>query len=193
MINVFYSVHETSVFFYPPFISAVKVKWRRSSLSPPLTQVDLHTLTQAHKNTLRWWEEDLHTQTASNHLPVCLHSCLSAHVSVRLCKASKHQDSIKIQAFIISSGPNNGGKWHWGFHGNCCMLLRGLLWKHMSDLTGLFSVSLATDSQCSLSHCLALLQHLTRRSRQEEEEGAPKRRNDAPFRRRWNAAPCRRR
>lgn len=47
------------------------------------------------------------------------------------------------------------GKWHWGFHGNCCKLLRGLLWKHMSDLTGMFTVSLATDSRCSLSHCLA--------------------------------------
>lgn len=83
-------------------------------------------------------------------------------LSLLVSQALINQDSEK--AFGILSGPNNGGKWHWGFHGNCCKLLRGLLWKHMSDLTGLFTVSLATDSLCSLSHCLAqrsLFQHLT--------------------------------
>lgn len=82
--------------------------------------------------------------------------------SLMVLPALINQDSKKKKkAFRISSGTNNGGKWHWGFHGNCCKLPRGLLWKHMSDLTGMFTVSMATDSVCSLSHCLSVFTGLT--------------------------------
>lgn len=62
------------------------------------------------------------------------------------------QDSGRALGML--NGPTQQwGKWHWGFHGNCCKLLRGLLSKHMSDLTGLFTVSIATDSLSSLLYC----------------------------------------
>lgn len=122
---------------------------------------------------LLWRSYEGHSRACTYMYHPCTHPFTQTHnetkqnkllvfCSLMVLPALINQDSKKKKkAFRISSGTNNGGKWHWGFHGNCCKLPRGLLWKHMSDLTGMFTVSMATDSVCSLSHCLSVFTGLT--------------------------------
>lgn len=147
----------------PMSVFAMKVKWRTSSIVAARNGTYSHTHPQMNTSTHRHLSMCTREATNSDRLLVYTNNqhvmyppkTAPNRLLYSVFSALINQDSELKKLSGYWAVQTMRGKWHWGFHGNCCKLLRGLLWKHMSDLTGMFTVSLATDSPCSLSHCLA--------------------------------------